>query len=76
MSGEETKVITIELCVPVVVQLTVRWDPEDETAEIRGVSQSHIQSSACTVERIGEHLSDDDYLAIDNAAKEAFGIED
>ena len=75
MSNDEHKRIKVEVCVPVAIELRVRWDPESEEANIGSVALAPIQSSI-SPDRLCEHLGDDDLQYIDEETKKAFGIED
>jgi len=75
MSDDEYKRIKIEVCIPVVVELRVRWDEEEEVADIGAVAIAPIQMGY-DPRGFAEHLSDSDHEYIDEATKKAFGIED
>ena len=70
----EPKKISVSVCIPVVVELDVVWDEQDESAEIKGVEIRMIQEKY-TPRSLCEHLSEDDFEHIDEETKRVFGIE-
>ena len=72
--AEEYKTIKVEVCIPVVVELRVRWDEKEEAADIGAVAISPIQTGY-EPRTFCEHLGDSDHEYIDQATKKAFGIE-
>lgn len=66
--------IKVSIFVETRLEMDVSWNEDDEHVEIHRVDRLMIQPTIDT-NRIGEHLSEDDYGYIEEEALKALGIE-
>lgn len=73
--SEEYRKITIEVRIPICLELSVRWDENEDQSDIQSVEISQFQTGY-TPRRLCEHLSEDDLQYIDDETKKVFKTED